>query len=85
MVLLVEEVFRFLRSRDYKIETSGVAGILIASILKCVFINYTHRDPPAFHGLINLFAAVVVGALATTRVCVYRISLVWLIWLAVFL
>jgi hypothetical protein len=82
VLLLVKVVFRFLRHRDDKVETCGVAGMLEASTLKTVFLYKTPRDPPHFHGVLDLFATVVVGALATARIWVERISLVWHFWLA---
>ena len=78
VLLLLEEVFSLLRNRDDKVKTSGVPGMLEASALKCVFMNETPRDPPLFHGFVNLFAAVVVdvGALTMARIWVERISLI---------
>ena len=56
--------------------------MLEASTLECVFMNEAARYPPLFHGVVNLFAAVVdVGALAMARVWVERISLIGDIWL----
>jgi hypothetical protein len=56
--------------------------MLEASALQCVFMNEAPRDHPLFHGIVNLFAAVVFGALAMARIWVERISLIGHVWLA---